>query len=404
VVINKNMWYFYSPNILYGEDALDFLENISGDKCFIITDKIIIKLGYLKILTERLDKFGKKYEVFDDVRPDPAEEGVLKAKEKCIQYNPNLIIGLGGGSVMDTAKAVWALYEYPEFVVDDLHPFNMKLYDLGKKAKMIAIPTTSGTGAETTWAVVISRYEENVWKKLEQAHKGLTPTYAIVDPIFPIGMPPELTIHTGFDALAHSIEGLVSIWRNEFSDALCVKAIELIFKYLPIAYKDGKNKEARNFMHQAATIAGLGFGNGQAHMGHSMGHSWGAVFHTPHGLAVGLFLPYVTQYCINNPAKEDKTVEILGTTAKKLGWSEWKTDNRKAAETLINKIKELQKKVNFPVKLQDIVSKEDFEKNLDMLVNLCFQSSSSVMSPRSANVEEYKKIFTYAFQGKNIDF
>ena len=398
------MWYFFSPNIAYGEDALDFVENIPGDKCFIITDKVLEDLGYLKILTDKLEKFGRTYEVFNDVKPDPHEEDVLKAKGLCNSYAPNIIIGLGGGSVMDTAKAVWALYEYPEFVVDDLHPFNIKLYDLGRKAKMIAIPTTSGTGAETTWATVISRYEENVWKKLEQAHKGLIPMYAIVDPIFPTGMPQELTVNTAFDALAHSVEGLISLWRNEFSEALLLKAIELIFKYLPIVYKDGKNKEARDYLHQAATMAGLGFGNGQAHIGHSMGHSWGAIFHTQHGRAVGLFLPYVTQFCMNNTDEKDQSIEILGKIVKQLGWVDWKENQKKAANVMIQKIKQLQKEVNFPSKLKDLVSKDDFESNLDMLINLCFQSSSSVMSSRSANAEDLKNLFVYAFEGKDIDF
>ncbi|MFX1338807.1 MAG: iron-containing alcohol dehydrogenase [Promethearchaeota archaeon] len=399
------MWYFFSPGIIYGEDAIDFLQNITGQKCFIITDKVLEELGYLKILTDKLESYGKSYQVFTDVRPDPTEEGVLKAKELLISYGPEIIIALGGGSVMDTAKAGWALYEYPEFGVDDLHPFNMELYNLGKKAKMVAIPTTSGTGAETTWAVVISRYEEDVWKKLEQAHKGLIPTYAIVDPIFPSGMPPELTRDTAFDTLAHSVEGLVSVWRNEFSDALCIKAIELVFKYLPVAYKDGNNMEARDFLHQAATIAGLGFGNGQAHLGHSMGHSWGAVFHTPHGRAVGLFLPYVTQYCLNNPDENDVSTEILGRSAKKLGWADWSDDNRKAAYIIIDKLKNLMKEVDFPFSLKELgISREDFDNNLKMLVNLCFQSSSSVMSPRSPNAEAYNKIFTYAYEGKDIDF
>jgi len=398
------MWYFFSPNIVYGEDALDFLENIPGEKCFIITDKILEDLGYLKKLTDKLDKFGRKYEIFTDVKSDPHEEDVLKAKDVCISYAPDQIIGLGGGSVMDTAKAVWALYEYPESVIDDLHPFNPNLYDLGKKAKMIAIPTTSGTGAETTWAVVISRYEEDVWKKLEQAHKGLAPMYAIVDPIFPSGMPPELTVNTGFDALAHSVEGIISMWKNEFSEALSLKSIEMIFKYLPLAYKDGTNKEARDYMHQAATMAGLAFGNSQAHLGHSMGHSWGAVFHTHHGKAVGLFLPYVTQFCINNPDKQDPTIEILGKLAKQLGWCEWKEDQKKAAMTVVKKIKELQKELDLPTKLEDLVSKEDFEKNLDMLINLVYQSSSSTMSPRSANADDIRNLFTYSFEGKDIDF
>ncbi|MFX0188898.1 MAG: iron-containing alcohol dehydrogenase [Candidatus Hodarchaeota archaeon] len=398
------MWFFFSPNIIYGEDSLNFLENISGEKCFIVTDKNLEELGYVKILTDRLEKFGREYKIFNEVRPDPREEDVLKGKEECIAYSPDLIIALGGGSVMDTAKAIWSMYEFPELVVDDLNPFRGDLYNLGKKAKMITIPTTSGTGADVTWAVIISKFENNVWRKLEIAHKGFVPTYAIVDPIFPAGMPPELTAATAFDVLAHSFEGLISIWRNDFSDAMCLKAIELVFKYLPIAYKDPKNVEARDFMHQAATMAGLGFGNGQVHFGHSMGHSWGAVFHTPHGICVGIALPYATEYCMNNPDEKDNTIEILGTNAKKLGWSEWSDDNMKAAYIVIDKIKELQKEVNFPNKFQEIVAREEFDKNLDTLVNLCFQSSSSVMASRSPNYADYKNLFTYAYEGKDIDF
>lgn len=399
------MWYFFSPNIIYGEDALDFLENISGKKCFIVSDKNLEELGYIKILTDKLDKFGRQYEIFNDVKPDPREEDILAAREKCISYTPDIIIALGGGSVIDTAKSVWALYEYPQFVVDDLHPFNPDLYNLGSKSKMVAIPTTSGTGAETTWAVVISRFEDNVWKKLEQAHRGFTPNYAIVDPIFPSGMPSKLTAGTGFDALAHSLEGLTAVWRNEFSNALSLKAIELVFKYLPIAYKDGNNMEARDYVHQAATIAGLAFGNSQAHLGHAMGHSWGAIFHTHHGVAVGIFLVYITQFCLNNTDESDQTAAILGKLSKQLGWSKWEDDDKKAAYIAIDKIKELQKQVNLPSRLKDLeISREDFDKNLDMLVSLCFQSSCSVMSPRGSNASEFKKLFTYAYEGKDIDF
>ncbi len=260
------MWFFFSPNIIYGEDAINFLENISGEKCFIVSDKILEELGHVKILTDKLDELGRQYKIYTEVKPDPQEEDVMKGKEACNSFAPDLIIGLGGGSVMDTAKAIWAMYELPELVVEDLNPFREDLYTLGKKARFVAIPTTSGTGADVTWAVVISRLEGDHWRKLEIAHKGFVPTYSILDPVFPSGMPPKLTTDTAFDVLAHSFEGLISIWRNEFSDAMCIKAIELVFKYLPIVHKDPKNIEARDFMHQAATMAGLGFGNGQAHI------------------------------------------------------------------------------------------------------------------------------------------
>ena len=398
------MWFFFSPNIIYGPDSIDFIENISGGKCFIITDKVVKELGYLKILTDVLDKCGKQYEVFDDVVPDPREEGVLKAREQCLNFSPDIIIALGGGSVMDTAKVVWVLYEFPDFNLDDIHAFRNDLYDMGKKAKMVAIPTTSGTGAETTFVTVISRYEDEIWKKYFFLHRGLIPTYAIVDPIFPIGMPTELTVNTAFDALSHAIEGLGTLWRNEFSNALALKAIELIFKYLPIIYKDGKNQEARDLLHQAATIAGLAFGNGQVHIGHTLGHSWGSMYHVHHGKSVGVVLKYVTQFIMNDSEKDD-AIKIYAKLAKQLGWVSWNEDDKKAAEKVIDKMVALQKEVNFPMSLKETgVSKEDFEEGLDSLVNLCFQDASSVLTPRSTSGAQFRKLYEYAYEGKDIDF
>jgi alcohol dehydrogenase class IV len=399
------MWYFYSPNIIYGENSLDFLKNIKGSKCYIVTDKIIEELGYLKILTDRLDKYKKEYKVFNEVIPDPREDGVLKAKQECLSYSPELIIALGGGSVIDTAKTAWVLYEFPELDIGDIHLFRTDLYETGKKSKFIAIPTTSGTGSEATNGTIISKFEDDVWKKFIYAHRGITPTYAIVDPIFPKGMPPNLTVDTAFDALSHAIEGMVSNWKNEFSNAMGLKAIELIFKYLPIAYKDGENIKARDYLHQAATMAGLTFSNSQVHIGHGMGHSWGAIFHTPHGRAVGILLPYISQFCLNNPDTSDNTIEIYEKIAKQMGWAKWDDDNKKAAFKVVDKIKELQKTVEFPTSLKDLgVSKKEFEQNLDLLITCCFQDATAVMTPRSITDEYFRKIYNYAFNGKDIDF
>ena len=399
------MWYFFSPSVIYGEDALDFLENITGNKCYIITDKIIEELGYLKILTNKLEKLGKSFDVFNEVKPDPREEVVLKVKSLCIKYEPDLIIALGGGSVIDTAKVVWAMYEYPQYGIDDLHIFNKDLYDLGKKAKYIAIPTTSGTGADVTYDAVISRYNDGVWQKLIQAHRGLVPSYAILDPIFPTGMPPSLTLDTGIDLVAHAIESIIANGKNEFSNALATKAIELAFKYLPIAYKDGKNKEAREYLHEAATMAGLSFGNGNLHIGHTTGHGLGAVFSLPHGKCVGIMLKYATQYCMNNPNNDDKTISIYSKMAKQLGWAKWTDDDKVAAKSVIKKLEELFKKVNFPEKLKGLgFSRENLEQNLDLLVNLCFQDASGSMSPRLPSKTDFENIYRYAYEGKDVDF
>lgn len=399
------MWFFFSCNAAYGEDALDFMENIPGKKCFIVTDKVLDEIGVVDILTQSLKKLGKEYEVFTEVQPDPHEEDILKGKEACITYEPDIVIGLGGGSSMDSAKAIYAMYEYPEYTIDDFHPWNPDFYNLGKKAKLVCIPTTSGTGAETTWAIVVSRLENDVWIKLEQAHKGIVPDYAILDPVFPMKMPKKLTAATGFDALAHSLEGITSGWRNEFSDALALKAVELIFKYLPIAYEDGENYNARDMMHQAATIAGMSFGNSQAHIGHSLGHSLGAVFHTPHGGAVGLFLPYVLQYNINYESEDNITIDILGRFAKQLGWTKWEEENEKAANIVVEKVKELQTKVNLASNLKDTgISKKDLDNKIDKIVKLCLESGCTTMSPRVPGVDDFKKLLEYAYEGKDIDF
>jgi len=399
------MWHFYCPNIIYGEDALDYIEKIKGERCFIVTDKTIEDLGYLKILTDKLDKFGKKYSVFTDVIPDPHEEDVLIGKKKCIEYGPDLIIAFGGGSVIDSAKAIWAMYEYPNYVLDDINAFNDQMYDFANKAKMIAIPTTSGTGAEVTWATVISRFQDGAWRKIGTNHASLIPTYAIVDPIFPKGMPQKLTVNTAFDALAQAMEGYTSSWRNEFSEALGLKTIELIFKYLPIVFKDGENMEARDFLHQAASMSGLAYGNSQVHLAHTMGHSLSAIFPTHHGQAVGLFLPYITQYCLNAPGETNETIILNSNIAKKLGWARWDDDDRKAAVIVIDKIKELQEQVNFITNLNDLgINREDLEKNLSKLIGLCFQDVCNTMAPRIPNRTEYIKLYTYAYEGRDIDF
>ena len=402
------MSYFYSPSLIYGEGALNFLENVSGEKCFIVTDKNIEETGILKILTDKLESLGKEFEIFNDVVPDPHEDGVYKAKEKCISYDPDIIIALGGGSVMDTAKATWILYELPQITLDEI-TFNKDLYniDTGKKAKMIIIPTTSGTGSEVSIGMVISRFQEhaNVWRKMEIPHMGLIPTYAIVDPVFPMSMPPELTVNTGFDALSHALESVVSSWRSDISDAVSLKAVELIFKYLPIVYKDGKNKEGRDKMHLAATLAGFSLSNSMAHIGHTLGHSLGAVFHVPHGSCVGCFLPYTLQYCMSDPSEENKTAEILGKTAKQLGFATWDDDDNEAANELIDKVKKLQKEVGFPSKLQDLkIPRNELENNMDTLISLCYQSPICTAGPRSPSTEEWQNLFTYAYEGKDVDF
>ncbi|MBU7012609.1 MAG: iron-containing alcohol dehydrogenase [Theionarchaea archaeon] len=397
------MWYFYSPILVFGEEALDYLENIEGEKCFIVTDPGIKELGFLDILTEKLENAGKEWHVFTEVEPDPTEETIYKAAELCKAFGPDLIIGIGGGSSMDAAKGVWVLYEHPDFeTVDEIHPFQ-KL-NTGTKASLVAIPTTSGTGAETTWAVIVTREQEGKHMKLELGNKAAIPTYAVVDPVFTRKMPPSLTAATGFDALAHSLEGLVSTWENPFSDAFAIYATRLIFEYLPQAVKNGEDMKAREQMHNAATMAGLAFGNSQVIMGHALAHSIGAVLKIPHGNAVGLCLPYTMEYCINDP-DTDIAQKKFAFTAKSVGVAGWKDTEMAAAEALINKVTWLQKETGLPCSLEALgVSRKDLDSKMDAIVNLCMESASTVMTPRSIGVEAFRKVLDCMYSGRSIDF
>ncbi len=397
------MWYFYSPILVFGEGALDHLETLEGEKCFIVTDPGIKKVGLLDILIKTLEKAGKKWQVFADVESDPREETIYKAAEQCKAFEPDLIIGFGGGSSLDVAKGVWVLYEHPDFTsIDEIHPF--QVLHTGRRAKLIAVPTTSGTGAEATWAVIITREEEGTHVKLEQGNKAVIPTYAVMDPVLPKKMPPSLTAATGFDALAHSIEGFISTWQNPFSDAYSIHAVRLIFEYLPRAVRNGDDTEARENLHNAATMAGLSFGNSQVIMGHGMGHAIGAVLHVPHGAAVGLCLPYIMEYCMNDP-NSDATRKKFALMAKAVGVADWKDDISKAARNLVEKVKWLQKETGLPNSLKEMgVSRKDFDSHLDVLIQQCLQSPSTVMNPRRIGVKEFTKIFHCIFSGEPVDF
>ncbi len=398
---SKKYWFFGTPLISFGQGALEFLQDIPGKKVFIVTDQGIVKLGLIKYVTDRLKKYDKKFKVFDQVEPDPREETIKKGAEVCQQFKPDLIIGLGGGSSIDSAKAILFLYENPESSLDELYPFNK----LQLKTKLLAIPTTSGTGAETTWAIIITRkMADGTDFKMELASRELVPDYAIIDPIFTKSLPPKMTAFTGFDALAHAWECLVSTFKNEFSDGLAIEAIKLVRKYLPIAYENGEDIEAREKMHIAACIAGLSFGNANVIVGHSIGHSLGAVFHKPHGLTVGVILPYVLQFVSNDPESE-YAKKILSESAKMLGVADWTDDDDTAVGKVIEDIKNLMRKVDFPTTLAEMdIKKEELNEKMEQLVSKIIDSQSATTSPRAASPAEYKKILLYAFEGKDIDF
>jgi alcohol dehydrogenase class IV len=387
------MWYFNSPLIVFGEDALNELAVIEGRRAFIVTDPNIVRLGYVDKVGQQLKAAGLEYQVFAEVEPDPCLQTVNRGAEQMSQYQPDWIIGLGGGSSMDAAKAMWVLYEHPEMVPEEINP--VVPLKLRQKARLITIPTTSGTGADATWAIVLTDTQEG--RKLALGSRENMADMAIVDPVFVAGLPPQITADTGMDALTHAVEGYTTSWHNDFCDGLCLMAIKLVFGYLPRAVADGNDKEAREKMHNAATIAGLGFGNSLAAMAHAFGHSLGAVFHTPHGRAVGLALPYTIEF--TGALMAERYADIL----RFLGASVVSTEE--APRLLATKIRELAKGIQQPLSLQETsVHKEVFEAALPQLVQNAENDATLVASARIPDSAEVQRLYRYIFEGAPIDF
>jgi alcohol dehydrogenase class IV len=390
------VWYFRSPEVVFGQDALDHLIHLKGERALIVTDEIMVGLGFVEVVEAQLAAAGLDCTVFEQVEPEPSLGTVRRGAALMLEQEPDWIVGLGGGSVLDAAKAMWILYERPDLAPEAINP--IEELGLRQKARMVAIPTTSGTGSETTWALVLT--DNQAQYKLSTGAPECTPDIAIVDPRFASHMPPQLTADTGLDALTHAIEGYTSAWNNDFSDGLCLKAIHMIFTYLPRAYANGYDAEAREKMHNAATLAGLGFINSMAATAHALGHSLGAVFHVPHGRAVSLFLPYTIQFNIrgDQPTRYADIARSLGLSA---------ADEREGATNLITAIRNLERQVGQPLSIGDALpdlTPDEFESRLDKLVDNAEMDATIVASARYLSSDETRRLFEYAFAGTDIDF
>jgi len=387
------MWYFNSPLIVFGEDALSELASIEGKRAFIVTDANIARLGYVDMVGQQLKAAGMEYQVFAEVEPDPSLQTVRRGAEQMRQYAPDWIIGLGGGSSMDAAKAMWVLYEHPEMAPEEINPITP--LKLRQKARLITIPTTSGTGAETTWAIVLTDTTDG--RKLVLGSRENMADVAIVDPVFALELPSQITSDTGMDVLTHAVEGYTATWCNDFCDGLCLLAIKLVFAYLPRAVMNGSDKEAREKMHNAASIAGLGFGNSAAALAHAMGHSLGAVFHVPHGRAVGLFLPYTIEFVGEAIAERyADIVRFLGIAG---------AASQDPAKLLADRIRDLASSIGQPLSLKETgIHAEQLETMLPKLVENAESDATLVLNARIPDSTELARLYRYALEGKPIDF
>ena len=309
----NNMQWFKVPSKIYFErDSIEYLHSMRDvERVFIVTDRSMVDLGYVTRVTDQLEQRRNKVQVqlFCDVEPDPSIQTVKRGLSLMQAFRPDTIIAIGGGSSMDAAKGMWLFYEQPDVNFDDLKQKFMDIRkrafrypELGKKSKLVCIPTTSGTGSEVTPFAVITDKEEN--KKYPLTDYSLTPTVAIVDPALTMSLPASITADTGMDVLTHATEAYVSTLASDFTDGLALQAIKMVFEYLPRAVANGKNDpEAREKMHNAATLAGMAFANAFLGMNHSLAHKIGAEFHVPHGRTNAILLPYVIRYNGTKPEK-----------------------------------------------------------------------------------------------------
>lgn len=409
------LWFKVPPKVYFKRGAVDLaLRELKGKKrAFIVTDRFLFNSGAVYNITNVLDELNIDYQIFFDVKPDPTIATIKEAMAIVRPYEPDLIISLGGGSPMDAGKIIWLLYEQPDTNFSDISMRFMdirkricQIPDLGKKATMVCIPTTSGTGSEVTPFAIITDDKEHV--KYAIADYALTPNIAIIDPNFVDGMPKGLTAASGIDALVHALEAYVSCMATNFTNAHALEATKQVFRYLERSYKNGANDPlAREKMHYAATIAGMAFANSFLGLCHSMAHKLGAMFNVPHGVANALLIRQIIKYNSNDcPTKQATFPQYkfpcakmkYGQVADELGLG-GKNDDEKV-QLLIQEVDRLMKAVDLPNSIKDFgVSKKEFDEKLDELVELAYDDQCTGANPAYPLMSEIKQIYIDAFNG-----
>lgn len=411
-----NMQWFKLPRKIYFEaNSLQYLEKMQDiSRVFIVTDEIIQSLGYVDKILYHLRKRATpvQVEIFNQVEPDPSLETVRNGAREMARFNPDVIIALGGGSPIDAAKGMWLFYEQPDadfagmaqkFL--DIRKRVYKFPHLGKKAKLVAIPTTSGTGSEVTSFAVITDKEKGA--KYPLADYELTPDVAIIDPNLVLTVPKKVAADTGLDVLTHAMEAYVSIMASDYTDALAMKAIQLVFDYLPQSY-DTADKKAREKMHNASCMAGMAFANAFLGVNHAIAHKLGNELHISHGQANAVLLPHVIEYngC-PNPTKvasfpkyqyyiaHEKYAEI----AKMLGLPARTPEE--GVKSLANAVRDLMKRLDMPLSLQEIgVDESLFKSKISMLANHAFEDQTTTANPRLPLISELEELLLKAYYGK----
>lgn len=410
---NNMQWFKVPPKIYFERDSIQYLKSMKDvEKVMIVTDETMVKLGFLHRVIEQLHRRRNKvtYQVFTDVEPDPDITTVEKGTEIMKSFEPDTIIALGGGSVMDAAKVMWLYYEQPSVDFRDLVQKFMDIRkrafrfpELGKIAKFVAIPTTSGTGSEVTPFAVISDKKHN--RKYPIADYSLTPTVAIADPAFVDTVPAEVTADTGMDVLTHAVEAFTSTMANDYTDGLALQAIKMTFQYLEESVKTA-DPVAREKMHNASTIAGMAFANAFLGMSHSMAHKVGAFFHTVHGRTNAILLPYVVRYNGTRPAKTStwpkydhyKADKKFQEIAQALGLPA--STPEEGVASFATAVYELGEKVGIQMSLKaQGIDKDEYLAKVDEIAYLAYEDQCSPANPRLPLVDDMKEILIDAYEG-----
>lgn len=414
---NNMQWFKVPPKIYFERNSIEYLHQMEFvNRVIIVTDQSMVQLGYVDKVTDQLKirRNEVTYQLFCDVEPDPSIQTVKRGVELMKSFKPDTIIALGGGSPMDCAKGMWLFYEHPEIDFNDLKQKFMDIRkrafrypSLGKLAKLVCIPTTSGTGSEVTPFAVLTDAVEH--KKYPLTDYALTPSVAIVDPLFVDTLPRSIVADTGLDVLTHATEAYVSTLANDYTDGLAVQAIKMVFKYLKESYDTG-NQEAREKMHNASTIAGMAFANAFLGMCHSMAHKFGAEFYTiPHGRINAILLPHIIRYNGTMPEKlstwpkynkydaNERYAELASAIGLKFNTVE------EGVEAYAKACGELAASVGIKMSFEaQGIKREDLEAVVEKLSYLAYEDQCSPANPRVPLVADMKEIYMTAFDTKEF--
>lgn len=390
-------------DIYFGKNAMENLKTLDGKKAIVVVGGGSMKrFGFLDKAVSYLKEAGMEVKLFEGVEPDPSVETVMRGAEAMREFEPDWIVAIGGGSPIDAAKAMWAFYEYPDVTFESLCiPFNFP--KLRTKAKFCAISSTSGTATEVTAFSVITDYSKGI--KYPLADFNITPDVAIVDPELAQTMPQKLVAHTGMDALTHAIEAYVSTVASNYTDALAMKAIEMVTAYLPSSYKG--NHESREQMHDAQCLAGMAFSNALLGIVHSMAHKTGAAFsegnmkgqHIPHGCANAIYLPYVIKYNAHDQRASERYADI----ARMLGLQG--NSDKALTESLCALIDKMNTKLNIPHTLKEFgVDEAEFLNKVDEIAANAVADACTGSNPREITPEVMAKLLKCTYYGTEVDF